>query len=131
MTAPTFGPGKRLRAGTQVHRTLYLHEGDDLKGVLIGVMDTAELAAHVVQAANAWDWNTNQTATDTAIQKLAGLHTALVARRRERGLSLRAAAEEIGIGFNTITRLEKGHDVTLDSAIAVLRWLDKQETNPT
>jgi hypothetical protein len=57
MTAPMFGPGKRLRAGTQVHRTLYLHDGDDPKGVLVGMVDTPELAAHVVQAVNAWPWD--------------------------------------------------------------------------
>lgn len=56
MTAPTFGPGKHLRAGSQVHRTLYLGDADDEKGVLIGVVDTPELAAHVVAAVNAWDW---------------------------------------------------------------------------
>jgi hypothetical protein len=53
-------PGERLRAGTQVHRTLYAHSGDG-KGRLVGVVDTPELASLVVTAVNAWlDQNATQ-----------------------------------------------------------------------
>lgn len=50
----------------------------------------------------------------------------LIARehRRHRRLSLRAAATECGIGFNSLFRLEKGENVSLDNAVAILRWLD-------
>lgn len=44
--------------------------------------------------------------------------------RRARGLSLRMAADKIGISFNTVTRIEHGDDCSLSSAVAVLRWLD-------
>lgn len=44
---------QRWRAGTKVHRTLYVHEGDDSTGRLVGLMDTPELAALVVEAVNA------------------------------------------------------------------------------
>lgn len=43
----------RLRQGTQVGRTLYVHSRDDPKGRLVGVMDTPELAALVCDAVNA------------------------------------------------------------------------------
>ncbi len=44
-------------------------------------------------------------------------------RRRVECLSLRAAAEQIGIGFNTLTRLEQGYDASFSNALAVLDWL--------
>lgn len=43
--------------------------------------------------------------------------------RRHRGLSLRSAAREIGISFPVLARLERGNDVMLSNALAVLRWL--------
>lgn len=54
----------------------------------------------------------------------------LLVRERRRGdrLSLRAAAEQAGIGFNSLYRFEKGHDVNGDNLAAILRWLDRQET---
>ncbi len=44
--------------------------------------------------------------------------------RRARGLSVRAAANEIGISFATVSRIEAGEDCVLSNATAVLRWLD-------
>jgi transcriptional regulator with XRE-family HTH domain len=44
--------------------------------------------------------------------------------RRTRGLSLRAAAREIGTSFNTLTRVEHGAQVTSGNAADLLRWLD-------
>lgn len=55
-TCPTHGglqPGEQLRCGSQVGRTLYAHAADNPKGRLIGVMDTPELAALVVDSVNA------------------------------------------------------------------------------
>ena len=43
--------------------------------------------------------------------------------RRVRGLSLRAAAKEIGINFNVLYRFEQGGDIVLSNALAILRWL--------
>jgi len=42
----------RWRNGTQVGRTIYVCEGEDPKGKLIGLMDTPELAKRVVDAVN-------------------------------------------------------------------------------
>jgi hypothetical protein len=55
-------PGERLRAGSQVLRTLYAHTGDH-KGRLIGMVDTPEMAELVVTAVNAW-LDGQQNATD-------------------------------------------------------------------
>ena len=46
--------------------------------------------------------------------------------RRARGLSVRAAAELIdGVSFNTLSRLERGRDVNLSNATAIMRWLEQ------
>ena len=37
------------------------------------------------------------------------LGSLVAAHRRDRGLSLRRAAEETGVAFNTLARIEKGH----------------------
>lgn len=44
--------------------------------------------------------------------------------RRGRRLSQRGAAEQIGISFSTVSRMEAGEDCVLSNVIAVLRWLD-------
>ncbi|HEY9418066.1 MAG TPA: helix-turn-helix transcriptional regulator [Pseudonocardia sp.] len=44
--------------------------------------------------------------------------------RRRLGLSLRAAAKQIGVADSTIHRTEQGNDVpSLTNAIAMLRWI--------
>jgi ribosome-binding protein aMBF1 (putative translation factor) len=46
--------------------------------------------------------------------------------RRARGLSLRGAGRQIGIGFSTILRVEEGvSGLNSETIIAVLRWLDQ------
>ncbi|RZT87488.1 hypothetical protein EV383_4413 [Pseudonocardia sediminis] len=46
-------------------------------------------------------------------------------RRRER-LSMRAAAEQIGVGnASTIHRFEHGNDVSTENLVAMIRWLDR------
>lgn len=45
--------------------------------------------------------------------------------RRARGLSLRAAAAQLGMSFSTVTRMEEGNDCALSNAVAVMRWLDQ------
>jgi hypothetical protein len=48
----------------------------------------------------------------------------LTAARAHYGYSIRAAAEEIGIGFNTLYRMEKGQDGhTTRNLLAVILWL--------
>lgn len=44
--------------------------------------------------------------------------------RRARGLSMRAAAVEIGVSFSTVHRFEHGKDSATSVLVAVLRWMD-------
>ncbi|MCM0618765.1 helix-turn-helix domain-containing protein [Nocardioides bruguierae] len=43
--------------------------------------------------------------------------------RAERGLTLRAAAEQIGMPFRTLHRIERGHGFDAVHAPALRRWL--------
>jgi transcriptional regulator with XRE-family HTH domain len=45
--------------------------------------------------------------------------------RRARGLSQRATAEQIGMSFATVSRIEEGRDGMVSNAVAVLAWLDQ------
>lgn len=48
----------------------------------------------------------------------------LVAEKRRRGeWTLRGVAEQTGVSFVTVDRAEKGKDLRLSSAVALLRWL--------
>lgn len=47
--------------------------------------------------------------------------------RRARGLSVRAAARELGCSFATVSRIEGGEDCVLSNAVTVLRWLDRRQ----
>lgn len=44
-------------------------------------------------------------------------------RRRKHGWSLRRAAEETGVSFNTLARVEAGHQPDLENYFRLLRWL--------
>jgi len=48
------------------------------------------------------------------------------AARERRGLSVRAAGDEIGISFSTVSRCENGHPVDAEVAAKILRWISKQ-----
>lgn len=50
-------------------------------------------------------------------------------RRRERRLSQRAAATEMGLNGSTLHRLEHGGDVATASLVAILGWLDWTHPN--
>jgi ribosome-binding protein aMBF1 (putative translation factor) len=54
---------------------------------------------------------------------IASLPLLLREARRARGLSLRAAARELGLSFSTVDRIERGEDCALSNATTVLRWL--------
>lgn len=43
--------------------------------------------------------------------------------RRSRHLSLRTAAEQIGMSFHTVSRIESGEDCALSNAVKILHWL--------
>ncbi|MFG1683531.1 helix-turn-helix domain-containing protein [Nonomuraea sp. NPDC049269] len=47
--------------------------------------------------------------------------------RRARGLSLRAAGDQAGCGFNTLSRVERGMDCSLSSTLAILRWITRNQ----
>lgn len=47
--------------------------------------------------------------------------------RRARGLSLRAAGDQIGCSTGPLIRIENGEDVNLSNAMAILRWLDQTD----
>jgi hypothetical protein len=54
---PLPAPGQVLRVGTKNGCNLYAHaDGLADRGVAVGQMRSEELAAHVVQAVNAWEW---------------------------------------------------------------------------
>lgn len=44
--------------------------------------------------------------------------------RRARGLRMQDVAEQVGVAASTVCRIEAGEGCRLDSAVAVLRWLD-------
>ncbi|MGD9531336.1 helix-turn-helix domain-containing protein [Pseudonocardia sp.] len=51
------------------------------------------------------------------------LRRRVVERRRELGLSLRAAAEDSGVPFNTLSRVEKGHLPDLANFSRLVAWV--------
>lgn len=52
--------------------------------------------------------------------------------RRARGLDQKTAATRAGIAPSTLCRLEaRGRDVSLPSAVKLLRWLDTTTVQPT
>jgi DNA-binding XRE family transcriptional regulator len=57
------------------------------------------------------------------IEILAELPLTVVGRRRDRGISQRDAAKEIGINLQTINRFEKNGKCSIDSLLRILNWL--------
>lgn len=58
-------------------------------------------------------------------EALASLPNAVIAVRTARRLSLRQAADEMGMSFMTLTRLEKGENCTLGHLVAAARWIEE------
>lgn len=52
-----------------------------------------------------------------------GLGEALRTERRKRRLSLRDLADEIGVGFNTLSRVERGQVPELKNYDRIVKWL--------
>src|SRR3954468_15847515 len=52
------------------------------------------------------------------------LGDALRAQRRARRLSLRDLSDEIGVSFNTLSRVERGHVPDLENYRRIAMWLD-------
>ncbi|AGL19517.1 helix-turn-helix transcriptional regulator [Actinoplanes sp. N902-109] len=59
------------------------------------------------------------------VDVLTALPLLLREARRQRGLSQRTAAAEVGCSPSTVSRVESGEDISLSNAAAVLRWLDR------
>ena len=60
---------------------------------------------------------------EAAANALWDLGTALLHRRELLGISVRRAARDAGVGFNTISRIERGYGFDSRSAIAIMEWL--------
>jgi transcriptional regulator with XRE-family HTH domain len=52
------------------------------------------------------------------------LGTALKARRRAKRLTLRDLSDEIGVSFNTLSRVERGHIPDLKNFQRIVDWLE-------
>lgn len=59
--------------------------------------------------------------TDDKLQP--GLGESLRAERRRRRMSLRDLADEIGVGFNTLSRVERGHIPELRNYERIVQWI--------
>lgn len=57
-------------------------------------------------------------------EPISQLGVRLKARRRERRLSLRDLADETGVSFNTLSRVERGHVPDLKNFRRIVDWLD-------
>jgi len=65
----------------------------------------------------------NRINADT-LARLDQLPAMLKAERDRRGLSQRAAADQIGIGFSTVARVESGKWPHAPGFLAIIAWLD-------
>ena len=61
---------------------------------------------------------------------LQGLPVVIDVATRMTGISQRELARRAGVSSASISRLVNGHDVTLSTAVAVLRALDELGRNP-
>lgn len=70
--------------------------------------------------------NTMGTSYNELADLLTSLPLLLREARRQRRLSQRAAAEQLGCSFSTVSRIEAGEDCALSNAVAVLKWIAGQ-----
>lgn len=64
------------------------------------------------------------TGYDELVEVLDGLPLLVREIRRRRGLSIRAAAREVGIPFSNLDRFERREDVSLHlTVLPLLRWV--------
>lgn len=69
-------------------------------------------------------------AAESAVDVLENIAELVRRARDARGLSLRVAAAEIGIGFNTLYRVERGGEARLRQVTAIVRWLSSPGVLP-
>lgn len=60
---------------------------------------------------------------DGKFDQLGAIHRFVRDRRKALGLNLRDAAEQIGVSFNSLSRVERGYPPDSPSLIAILAWL--------
>lgn len=66
---------------------------------------------------------------DDLASVLANIPLLLRETRRQRRLSARATAQQVGCAVTTITRIEQGADCALSNAMAILRWMHTPPTD--
>lgn len=59
-------------------------------------------------------------------EAIAALPKAVKAVRTARRLSLRAAAKEMGVPYQTLSRFENGRNSTLETVLVAARWLERK-----
>lgn len=59
-----------------------------------------------------------------AIALLDTLPEALRDARKRRGMGLRQVADDSGVGFATIWRIERGEGCSVPTAVSLMRWLE-------
>lgn len=60
---------------------------------------------------------------DEVAQVLHRLPDLVQEKRRRLGFSLRDAAQQAGVSFNSISRFERGEDIMLSNAVKLLAWV--------
>lgn len=58
-----------------------------------------------------------------AIELLELLPKMVASARQMRHLTLRQAADQIGVNYGTLSRLESGENTTLKNAVLALKWI--------
>lgn len=64
---------------------------------------------------------------DELISVLTSLPLLVRETRRRRGLSVRAAAAESGVGFANISRCERGAGMHMATVVPLLRWVGRPD----
>jgi transcriptional regulator with XRE-family HTH domain len=77
-----------------------------------------------------WDMDPTQQDYTTTTVVLYDLPRLLRSERTRRGLSLRDAAAEAGVGWSTLWRIEQGSEATTRHLLAAVQWLSDSWGQP-
>jgi hypothetical protein len=86
------------------------------------LIQQAELGDHIAAV--------TASACRAALEVLDYLPGMVSAERHRQGLSLRAAADEMGVAFTTLNRLERGEGIHLEAGVQAVRWLARSGVEP-
>lgn len=64
------------------------------------------------------------TDIEKAISILDLLPKLMASKRQMLRLTLREVAEQVGVNYGTLSRMERGDNATLKNAVLVLKWID-------